>query len=52
MYGVSRSPTIIAAYLMKVEKISCTKALESIASVKPSIKLVFTDTVTVLIRFC
>jgi len=40
MYGVSRSPTVIAAYLMKSEKLSRTAALQSIANVKPSIKLV------------
>ena len=40
MYGVSRSPTVIAAYLMKSEQLSCAAALQSIANVKPSIKLV------------
>ena len=40
MYGVSRSVTVIAAYLMKSEQLSCAAALQSIANVKPSIKLV------------
>lgn len=38
MYGVSRSATIIAAYLMKCEKLTRDAALQSIANVKPSIK--------------
>ena len=42
MYGVSRSATIIAAYLMKMESLSCAAALQSIANIKPSIKLVCT----------
>ena len=40
MYGVSRSATIIAAYLMKSESLSRAAALQSIANIKPSIKLV------------
>ena len=40
MYGVSRSVTIIAAYLMKSESLSRAAALQSIANIKPSIKLV------------
>lgn len=35
--GVSRAPTIVAAYLMKTEKISAKDALESIKYIRPSI---------------
>ena len=40
MYGVSRSTTIVAAYLMKSEKLSQATALQSIVTIKPSVKLV------------
>ena len=40
MYGVSRSTTIVAAYLMKSEKLSRDAALQSIVAIKPSVKLV------------